>query len=114
MDWKATGFSAPPTGDSDYRKRRAARLPVYETTSLKKQNLYMVEVKVHDLSSCGFMAECADPVGIGSFIALDVPGIGAVQAQVRWQLGNRMGGMFLDPISLGECQWTAERAAEQI
>ena len=50
---------------------------------------------------------CLEPVQIGSFVSLDVPGIGAVQAQVRWQIGYRMGGMFVDPISLHRCEWTA-------
>ena len=48
---------------------------------------------------------------IGSYVALDVPGIGPVNAQVRWQIGIRVGGMFLDPISLTECEWTAKKAA---
>jgi hypothetical protein len=56
------------------------------------------------------MAECAEPVRIGSYVTLDVPGIGPVQAQIRWQIGIRMGGMFLDPISLARCEWTAEKA----
>jgi hypothetical protein len=30
-----------------------------------------------------------------------------VNAQVRWQVGGRMGGKFLDPISLLRCEWTA-------
>jgi len=57
------------------------------------------------------MAECASPVLIGSYVSLDVPGIGPVQAQVRWQVGTKMGGMFMDPISLAQCEWTAEKAA---
>jgi len=40
----------------------------------------------------------------------DVPGLGPVQAQVRWQLGVSMGGRFLDPISLARCEWTATPA----
>ena len=56
------------------------------------------------------MAECAEPVRIGSYVSLDVPGIGPVHAQVRWQIGARMGGMFLDPISLARCEWTAAKA----
>ena len=80
------------------------------TASLTPQNLYEVEVKVRNLSPCGFMAECAEPVRIGSYVSLDVPGIGPVHAQVRWQIGARMGGMFLDPISLGRCEWTAVKA----
>jgi hypothetical protein len=49
-------------------------------------------------------------VRIGSHVSLEVPGVGPVRAQVRWQLGDRMGGMFLDPISLSRCEWTAEPA----
>jgi hypothetical protein len=56
------------------------------------------------------MAECASPVQIGSYVSLDVPGVGPVRAQVRWQIGGRMGGMFLDPISLNRCEWTAIKA----
>ena len=60
------------------------------------------------------MAECAEPVRIGSYVSLDVPGIGPVQAQVRWQIGVRMGGMFLDPISLARCEWTAREGAARL
>ena len=70
---------------------------------------FAVEVLIRDVSATGFMAECGAPVRIGSYVSLDVPGIGAVHAQVRWQIGNRMGGMFLDPISLERCEWTATR-----
>ena len=81
-----------------------------QSASLRPQNLYKVEVKVRDVSTCGFMAECAEPVRIGCYVSLDVPGIGPVHAQVRWQIGVTMGGMFLDPISLARCEWTAVKA----
>ena len=93
-----------------FKPRRAARLAVAGKADLTPQNLYKVEVKVQDLSTAGFMAECAEPVRIGSYVSLDIPGIGPVNAQVRWQIGVRMGGMFLDPISLARCEWTAEKA----
>jgi hypothetical protein len=93
------------------RPRRTARLSVDESTSLRSQNWYNIEVKVRDVSTCGFMAECPHPVGIGSYVSLDVPGVGPVHAQVRWQIGARMGGMFLDPISLHRCAWAATQAS---
>ena len=94
-----------------FRPRRAERLDVSsETQNLSPQNLYAVEIKVRNVSSSGFMAECAGPVRIGSYVSLDIPGIGLVEAQVRWQIGAKMGGMFLDPISLARCEWTAEKA----
>jgi hypothetical protein len=93
-----------------FKSRRAARLAMDEKANLSPQKLYNVEIKVRDLSTAGFMAECAEPVRIGSYVSLDIPGIGPVQAQVRWQIGLKMGGMFLDPISLARCEWTAEKA----
>ena len=94
-----------------FQSRRSDRIAVAgEKVSLSPHSRYAVEIKVHNLSSAGFMAECAEPVMIGSYVSFDVPGIGPVQAQVRWQIGARMGGMFLDPISLARCEWTAEKA----
>ena len=94
-----------------FKARRGPRLAVADgKAQLSPQKLYNVEIKVRDLSSAGFMAECAEPVRIGSYVSLDIPGIGPVQAQVRWQIGLKMGGMFLDPISLARCEWTAEKA----
>jgi hypothetical protein len=95
---------------AQYKDRKSRRLSVAGNATLRNQDRYIVEVKVHDVSTGGFMAECVSPVAIGSYVSLDVPGIGPVHAQVRWQLGSRMGGMFLDPISLARCEWTAVKA----
>lgn len=90
-----------------YKERRAARTPVNAKARLMQQGWYNVEVSLCDLSSAGFMALCDENVRIGSYVTLDVPGIGPVRAQVRWQMAGRMGGMFLDPINLHRCEWTA-------
>jgi hypothetical protein len=99
-----------------FKSRRAARVAVSDASvSLSPRDLYNIEIKVRDVSAAGFMALCAAPVRIGSYVTLDIPGIGPVEAQVRWQIGMKMGGMFLDPISLGRCEWTAEKAkAEEV
>ncbi len=93
----------------DYKPRRASRLAVDEAARLSRSATYHVEVNVRNVSPCGFMAECPEAVGIGSYVMLDIPGLGRVQAQVRWQVGARIGGMFTDPISLSRCEWTGER-----
>jgi hypothetical protein len=90
-----------------YKQRRAPRKRAGGAAQLRQPGLYEIEVTIRDVSTSGFMAECVEPVRIGSYVSLEVPGIGAVRAQVRWQLGGRMGGMFLDPISLARCEWTA-------
>lgn len=96
---------------SDYFKaRRSERVTVDTTANLRHPQWYNVQVTVCDVSQCGFMATCAEPMEIGSYVTLDVPGIGPVNAQVRWQIGMRLGGMFLDPIRLNHCEWTAEKA----
>ena len=103
-----------PTPDEEqefgYHPRRTSRHAIDESANLQPQNLFQIEVKVRNVSTRGFMAECNEPVRIGSYVSLDVPGIGPVHAQVRWQIGPRMGGMFLDPISLARCEWRANKA----
>jgi PilZ domain-containing protein len=96
---------------AQYKPRKSARTSVSTRAHMRHPNWYNVEVRICDVSTGGFMAECSEPVMIGAYVSLDVPGIGPVHAQVRWQLGNRMGGMFLDPISLTRCEWTAVKAA---
>lgn len=101
MGWDQ-GMSA-----EDYKKRRVDRHTVDTLAQLRHRGLYSVEVKIRDISTAGFMAECHETVRIGSSVALDIPGIGPVDAQVRWQIGGSMGGKFQDPISLAACEWTA-------
>ena len=110
MNRRPPSVPGEPDEASPLRPRRAGRVPVDRTANLRSQNLYQIEVKVRDVSTCGFMAECPAPVQIGSYVSLDVPGVGPVRAQVRWQLGNTMGGLFLDPINLTQCEWTAVKA----
>ena len=110
MDRRPPSVPGEPDRGSQLRPRRTSRVAVDTTTNMRSQHWYRIEVKVRDVSTCGFMAECAAPVQIGSYVSLDVPGIGPVQAQVRWQLGVEMGGMFLDPISLARCEWTGVKA----
>lgn len=103
--------SVYPEEAHGFQARRAERVVLEgEAASLNPDQVYAVEIKVENLSAAGFMAECPTPVLIGSYVSLDVPGIGPVEAQVRWQIGAKMGGMFLDPISLARCEWTAETA----
>jgi len=108
MDRRRRGFGPARTNATAFQERGGERVPIEGSTELRHR--YAIVIKVRDVSTRGFMAECAESVEIGSNVSLDIPGIGAVHAQVRWQIGSRMGGMFLDPISLQHCEWTAVRA----
>lgn len=105
---------APPpshTHDEDvsnaalYRPRRGQRMRVNRVTRLRSMDQAAQDVTVCDLSTSGFKAECLRPVLIGSYVSLDLPGIGPVHAQVRWQVGGMLGGKFLDPLGLHRCDW---------
>lgn len=111
----ARSFTTPPEEFDpaiDYKPRRASRVSVAASARLSRSATYHVEINIRNVSPCGFMAECPEAVGIGSYVMLDVPGLGRVQAQVRWQIGARIGGMFTDPISLAHCEWAGEKADE--
>lgn len=102
------------SGDDDetrFLPRRSHRVPMTEATVLRSGGAGSHNVTVCDLSTSGFMAECMRPVLIGSYVSLDLPGIGPVHAQIRWQVGGKLGGKFLDPISLYRCSWTTTRFA---
>ena len=66
---------------------------------------------VRDISTLGLKASCSHTLAIGSFITVDLPGIGPVEAEVKWQLAGDFGAMFVDPIDLADCAWEAVRAA---
>jgi len=109
MDWSFA--KGPQEGEEDARfmPRRAARLRLQEVTQLRSREAREQDITVCDISTSGFMAECMRPVLIGSYVSLDLPGIGPVHAQVRWQVGGRMGGKFLDPVNIHRCDWLVAR-----
>ena len=90
--------------------RRGERLPVEQRATALSCADDCYEVRVQNLSSYGFMAACLGPVPIGSYVSIEIAGIGPVEAQVRWQIGPKLGGMFLEPITLASCEWSAAEA----
>jgi hypothetical protein len=108
MDLNYPGRDVADEEAGDFQPRRNQRVTLNRRTQLRA-NDSAVEILVCDLSTSGFLAECLRPVLIGSYVSLDLPGIGPVHAQVRWQVGTRLGAKFLDPISLHRCDWTTAR-----
>jgi hypothetical protein len=85
--------------------RRSERLPVDAETRLRPNSWSSLQIRMLDLSSTGFKAECEAKVQPGGSVSLDVPGIGSVDAQVEWQRGDQFGARFFAPIELKRCQW---------
>ena len=92
---------------ADYKDRQSERKSLEIRTVLSHRDRQGVEIVLSDLSSSGFMARCEDRVPIGSYVCLEIAGLGTVRARIRWQLGDKMGGEFLDRIRLSRCEWTA-------
>lgn len=85
--------------------RRSERLAVDAETRLRPNGWSSLSIRMLDLSASGFRAECEAKVSPGSGISLDVPGLGAVDAQVEWQQRGQFGARFLEPIDLAGCEW---------
>ena len=86
--------------------RKAERLPLDAEARLRPNDWSSLQVRMLDLSASGFRAECEARVQPGGSVSLDIPGIGAVEAQVEWQRGDQFGARFYAPIEIKSCQWT--------
>lgn len=78
------------------RERRYAVLLVGSIARAGSRN--RMRLTVRNIASRGLMGECAYPPRVGDLVEVDLPGIGAVLAYVRWGDGNRIGLEFDGPI----------------
>ncbi len=85
--------------------RQSQRLSLDAETRLRPNSWSSLQITMLDLSASGFRAECEARVKPGSRVSLDVPGIGAVDAQIEWQRDHQIGARFFAPIELASCQW---------
>lgn len=86
--------------------RQSVRLALDAETRLRPNNWSSLQIRMLDLSTSGFRAECEARVKPGGSVSLDVPGIGSVDAQVEWQRDDQFGARFYAPIDVKLCQWT--------
>lgn len=98
-------------GDEDL-ERKAERVRIDAEARLRPNNWSSLEIRLVDLSPLGFRGSCDARLPAGSCVSLDMPGIGAVEAQVEWQHGSEFGARFCEPVALERCEWTlGERKA---
>jgi hypothetical protein len=98
-------MSADEQGSLD-SGRRSERLKLDAEARLRPNSWSSLQIRMLDLSAAGFRAECEARVQPGGSVSLDIPGIGAVEAQVEWQRGDQFGARFYAPIEVRRCQWT--------
>jgi hypothetical protein len=85
--------------------RRAERRSLDEAARLRPNSWSSVEIRMADISECGFRAVCEARLPVGGLVTLDVPGLGPVDAQVEWQRGDEFGARFLAVVPLDRCAW---------
>lgn len=87
--------------------RREKRTQVDEAARLHPNDWSSIEVRVLDISSSGFRAECDARILVGTAVTLDVAGVGPLRAYVTWRRGDRFGAKFDLPADLTGCTWDA-------
>jgi len=88
----------------DRKKRDSERFSVSLPVSLRPEGLRVVVVAMGDISATGFMAHTHEPIGLGAYVNIDLPGVGSTHARVRWMVGARVGARFLEPIDVDYCR----------
>ena len=102
------------SGIAGDRTREAKRLRVDAAARLRPNDWSSIEVTMLDLSTNGFRASCDARVQPGSGVSLDIPGLGAVEAQIEWQRGRNFGARFFVPIDLSRCTWTLDERSHAL
>lgn len=90
--------------DEGVTPRNARRLNCSVLCDLRPDGLRNVRIRLCDISDLGFMAECEEMVPLGGTVSIDMPGIGATHARIRWGMGGRIGGRFMQPIDVDACR----------
>src|SRR4051812_40860467 len=87
-------------------RRKTERIRIERPARLRPNDWSRVSVDIVDLSSAGFRALGDLQLRTGTYLALEVPGIGNVDAKVVWQQSRAFGAQFLRPLPLDHCAWT--------
>jgi hypothetical protein len=87
-------------------RRKFPRSEVKAPARLRPNDWSSLEVEVADFSPQGFRATCDAALRTHSYVTLDVPGFGAVPAQVVWCREGAFGARFVQPIDPRLCGWT--------
>ena len=97
---KARIAEAPDPND----RRRMQRVPVELDVQMRELGSSGVEARVLNISERGFMAETEAHFEVGTRVWLLLPGRERASAVVKWIAGDRLGGEFAEPLSLGDLQ----------
>ncbi|MDB5722473.1 MAG: hypothetical protein JWP15_3091 [Alphaproteobacteria bacterium] len=88
-------------------RRLKPRLPVTSSARLRPNDWSTAHIDMVDISAEGFRGAGELLFRIGSYVSLQIPGIGWVEALIVWTHPGQFGARFLFPIDLDCCGWTS-------
>jgi hypothetical protein len=106
------GLAAKLSLVPEYFERKAKRVPVDFEAGMREFGAIGGEVHIHNLSTHGFMTEADDLYPVGSYVWLNLPGVGRVNARIIWRDCFRYGCEFVTPLDTVQCA-TAIALGEQ-
>jgi hypothetical protein len=90
----AAKLSLMPESDA----RKAERIPVDIDAAMRELGASGADVRVHNLSTHGFMAEADAIYPVRSYVWLRLPGVGPLNARIIWRDCFRYGCEFVTPL----------------
>lgn len=97
-------------GVDRYIIRRPDRLHISLPAAISCENDAPVPIHLRNISTFGFMGECAGELPVGSAVAVELPGVGTARGLVRWTIGAKVGGSFTGKIDLDRLREAAPDA----
>lgn len=86
----------------EHVRRTARRAAVRIAARLCHSGLQAAEITIVDLFS-GFKAETSAPFPIGSYVSIDLRGMGLVRSRVVWCGNGLVGCIFNRPVDVRRC-----------
>ncbi|MEO7240966.1 MAG: PilZ domain-containing protein, partial [Sphingomicrobium sp.] len=71
-----------------------------------------LELRLRNISACGALVECAQPVTPGEILTIDIVGVGPVQGTVRWAQAGKFGVLFDTGFDLTRLAPKKQRASD--
>ena len=100
---RTMGLAARLSLVPEYQGRRAERLAVDLDAGMRELGATGDDVRIHNLSTHGFMAEADQIYPVGAYVWLRLAGVGRLNAQIIWRDCFRYGCEFVTPLSIVQC-----------
>ncbi len=85
--------------DDPFTSRRAAiRADVEISAEIRQFGYSYFKTRLVDISQLGFRVEHPFKFNLGTRVNLRIPGLEALEAEIKWIEGNQYGAMFIAPL----------------